>query len=661
MADELLGGRYALMDVIGEGGMATVWRARDALLGRVVAVKVLRPQYAADAEFRERFRREAQSAAALSHPNIVNVYDVGQHQGSNYIVMELVDGRPLSEIIASEGRISPDRAVDYGIGILDALEHAHANGVVHRDIKPHNILITRDGRVKVADFGIARAASASALTETGKVMGTVNYTSPEQARGDAATAGSDIYSTGLVIYEMLCGRPPFSGDTPVSVALKHVQEAPAQLSSIVPSTPPQVERVVMRALLKNADERWRTARAFRNALAAAKGSIASSGVGIGVGSGAGAGASAGAGGATAHMPGTLPPRLSSAVQSELDTTRPFDAGEAHDLGRPAAGDGRSKKKRSSKVWVTLAIAVLVIAGLAAGAWRAFEGWVKVEEVAVPNMVNMTVPEAEATARAVSLGLDTSARRYDNKVEYNRIISQEPPGGAKRKINSVVRVTVSLGPEMATVPDLYNQTAKEAQFTLEGFGFGLGESTTDYHESVAAGRIMAQNPEAGAYVAKGEKVSIVLSAGPPPAPPEVPLVIGMSEAAAREAISAAGLTVGSVTSRSSMIYAPGTVVDQSPRPYITVEPGTSVDLVLADDAGGDVSTSTPKRFAVTYRVEYGPDVQEIVIKVIDSFGERICYGPASHRTGDTVSQVVEVYGSGKIEVWADGNLIRVDDV
>ncbi len=657
MAEELLGARYALMDVIGEGGMATVWRARDVLLGRVVAVKVLRPQYAADAEFRERFRREAQSAAALSHPNIVNVYDVGQHEGSNYIVMELVDGRPLSEIIASEGRISPDRAVDYGIGILDALEHAHANGVVHRDIKPHNILITRDGRVKVADFGIARAASASALTETGKVMGTVNYTSPEQARGDAATAGSDIYSTGLVIYEMLCGRPPFSGDTPVSVALKHVQEEPAQLSSIVPSVPSQIERVVMRALLKNVDERWRTARAFRNALAAARSSIAA---GVGSGVGAGADADDGAGAGMKHAAGPVQ-RSSPGVASELDTTRPFDAGGAHDLGRPAAGDQRPKKKKSGRVWLILAIVVLVIAGLSVGAWRAFQEWVKVEEVVVPDMLGMSVPEAEAAARAVSLGLDTSARRYDSTVEYNHVISQEPAGGAKRKVNSVVRVTVSLGPEMGTVPDLYNQTAKEAQFTLEGFGFTVGDTTEDYHDSVEVGRIMAQDPEAGAYVSKGQKVNIVLSAGPRPAPPEIPLVIGMSEERARETIAAAGLVVGTVTSRASMIYAPGTVVDQSPRPYITVEPGTSVDLVIADNSGGDVSTSTPRRFAVTYRVEYGPDVQEIVIKVIDSFGERICYGPASHRTGDTVSQVVEVYGSGKIEVWVDGSLVRVDSV
>lgn len=657
MAENLLGGRYQLLDVIGEGGMATVRKARDTALGRVVAVKVLRPQYASDAEFRERFRREAQSAAALSHPNIVNVYDVGQHDGANYIVMELVDGRPLSEIIATEGRISVDRAIDYGLGILDALEHAHANGVIHRDIKPHNILITRDGRVKVADFGIARAASASALTETGKVMGTVNYTSPEQARGDAATAQSDLYSTGLVLYEMLCGRPPFQGDTPVSVALKHVQEEPTPLSDICPSVPRNVERVIMKALMKKPDDRWRTARAFRNALAAAKGAIPPGGV-----------------------PHTAPPaphvtggtpRSSPPPSSDLNSTRPFEAGGERDVPRTEPPDTGHKPKpktkptsgprRRASVWAVVAVLLVALAGLGFGLWSAFQSWVQVEEVMVPDMVGLTVPEAEAAARSRSLQLDTSARRYDNTVEYNRIISQEPPGGSRRKVNSVVRVVVSLGPEMAAVPDLYNQTAREAQLALESFGFALGEQTTDYHEAVTEGRIIAQDPDAGAYVAKGTPVSVVLSAGPPPAPPEVPLVIGLSEDRARQAILDAGLTVGNITTRASMIYAPGTVVDQNPRPYITVEPGTAVDLVLAEHAGGDISTATPRRFAVTYRVEYGPDVQEIVIKVIDTFGERIAYGPASHRTGDLISQIVEVYGSGKIEVWVDGNLIRVDDV
>ena len=266
MTGEILGGRYSILDTIGEGGMAIVYRAKDMLLNRVVAIKVLRGQYASDSEFRERFRREAQSAAALSHPNIVNVYDVGEDSGSNYIVMEWVDGQTLNDIIMRDGRLTVDVVADYSVQILDALDHAHRSGVIHRDIKPHNILITRDGRVKVTDFGIARAASASALTEAGQVIGTVNYTSPEQARGASATAESDIYSLGVVMYEMLTGRLPFVGDTPVAVALKHVQEDALPLSVYNKAVPVEFERVVMKALAKDPQDRWHTARAFKNAI-----------------------------------------------------------------------------------------------------------------------------------------------------------------------------------------------------------------------------------------------------------------------------------------------------------------------------------------------------------------------------------------------------------
>lgn len=641
MADKLLGGRYSVLDVIGEGGMATVYRARDTLLGRIVAIKVLRPQYASDAEFRERFRREAQSAAALSHPNIVNVYDVGEDDGSNFIVMELVDGRPLSDIIASERRLSPEKAVDYGIGILDALEHAHANGVIHRDIKPHNILITRDGRVKVADFGIARAASASALTETGKVMGTVNYTSPEQAKGEAATAGSDIYSTGLVIYEMLCGRVPFVGDTPVAVALKHVQDQPTPLSLHNPSVPPQVERVVMRALAKQPEDRWRTSRAFRNALAAARNASPPTG--------------------RHDQSEPVPAGPASAANRELDITRPFEAGEALDLGKAGNNKPAANGGRKPRIWA-VAVAILVVAiGLAIGITQAFKNWIQVEEVTVPELVGLTLPEAEAATRRSRLMLDSSSKRYDNDIEYNRVISQEPLAGSKRKVHSAIRVTVSLGAEMATVPDLFGKTPKEAKFALEGFGLSIGEQLEGFHESMAPGKIIEQDPEAGTYVSKGSQVAITLSAGPPPPPPEVPLVIGMREDMARQTIEAIGLVVGSVSTRTSLIYESGTVVDQTPRPYVTVDPGTTVDLVIAERGGGDVSTSSPRRFAVTYQVQPGPEVQEIVIKVIDSFGERISYGPRSHRPGDSIAHVVEVYGSGKIEVWVDGRPIKVDDV
>ena len=655
MTGELLGGRYSILDTIGEGGMATVYRARDGFLQRTVAIKVLRPQYASDAEFRERFRREAQSAAALSHPNIVNVYDVGSEDGSNYIVMECVDGRTLNDIIVSEGRLSVDRTADYSAQILDALDHAHANGVIHRDKKPHNILITRDGRVKVTDFGIARAVSASALTETGRVIGTVNYTSPEQARGAPATAESDIYSLGVVMYEMLTGKLPFAGDTPVAVALKHVQEEPAPISLLSPGVPPEFERVVMRALAKKPEDRWRTARSFKNAIARARQEMAE-------------------GGQRVPLPrvGMEPEALTTRpLHDEHNITRPFEkTGEAFEVQRddskrsqrePGSGGVRSRRLR---VWATVAALILVMAGAVFGALHAFREWIQVEEVPVPEVVGLTLPEAEGVVRRNRLALDASVKRYDDKVEYNRIISQDPVPGVKRKVHSVVRVVVSLGPEMVTVPDLFNKTEREARFELEGLNIALGEKTDGYHEEVQIGRIIQQTPEAGMYVSKGSRIDVVISVGPPPPPPEVPLVIGMTLEKATDTLSALGLRVGEVTTRFSILYQEGTVVDQSPAPYARAEAGTAVDLVVAErnrEGGGSTSYLGSRRFAVTYTVPPGPAMQEIVIKVIDTYGERVSYGPRSHSPGDNIAHVVEVFGPGKIEVWVDGRPVRADDV
>ena len=655
MTGELLGDRYSMLDTIGEGGMATVYRARDGFLERTVAVKVLRPQYASDAEFRERFRREAQSAAALSHPNIVNVYDVGREDGSNYIVMECVDGRTLNDIIVGEGRLSVDRTADYSMQILDALDHAHANGVIHRDIKPHNILITRDGRVKVTDFGIARAVSASALTETGRVIGTVNYTSPEQARGAPATAESDIYSLGVVMYEMLTGKLPFAGDTPVAVALKHVQEEPVPISLLSPAVPPEFERVVMRALAKKPEDRWRTARSFKNAIARARQEMADGGQRVLL--------------PTAGMEReALPTRP---LHDEHNITRPFEkTGEAFEVQRddskrsqrePEPEDARSRRLR---VWVTVAALILVMAGAVFGALHAFREWIQVEEVAVPELVGLTLPEAEGVARRNRLALDASVKRYDDKVEYNRIISQDPVPGVKRKVHSVVRVVVSLGPEMVTVPDLFNKTEREARFELEGLNIALGEKTDGYHDEVQPGRIIQQQPEAGMYVSKGSRIDVVISVGLPPPPPEVPLVVGMTLEKATDTLSALGLTVGEVTTRFSILYPEGTVVDQSPAPYVRAEAGTAVDLVVAErnrEGGGSTSYLGSRRFAVTYTVPPGPAMQEIVIKVIDTYGERVSYGPRSHSPGDNIAHVVEVFGPGKIEVWVDGRPVRADDV
>ncbi|MCR4425312.1 MAG: Stk1 family PASTA domain-containing Ser/Thr kinase, partial [Firmicutes bacterium] len=525
MTGGLLGRRYYLLETVGEGGMAIVYRARDTLLNRIVAVKVLRAQYASDEEFRERFRREAQSAAGLSHPSIVNVYDVGEDEGSNYIVMEWVRGETLYDVIRREGALPVDRAVGYGLQILDALEHAHQNGIIHRDVKPHNILVTADGRVKVADFGIAHAVSATGLTEAGTVLGTVNYTSPEQARGEAATAASDLYSLGVVMYEMLTGRLPFQGDTAVAVALKHIHERPVPPGAINPAVPKQLERAVLRALDKNPRNRWASARAFKFALLRA-GTV---------------------GDGNSRLRDEKPSLEGRTGEGpdDLNITRPFgSAGEATNL-KPQNPAG-AKSGRQVRVLAAVVVALVLISATLAFALRAFQDWINVEEVTVPDIVGRTLPEAESLMRQNHLRLDSSVKRYDDLVEYNRVIEQDPPAGTKRKINSTVRAVISLGREMVTVPDLFNDTLREGQLELERAQLVFGEQDTGFHQDVAAGRVISQVPEAGTYVPKGTRVDVTVSSGPPPPPSEVPLVIGLSLERARERLAEAGFTVGEVT-------------------------------------------------------------------------------------------------------------------
>ncbi|HHW43609.1 MAG TPA: Stk1 family PASTA domain-containing Ser/Thr kinase, partial [Desulfotomaculum sp.] len=260
MIGKQLGNRYEILEQLGGGGMAIVYKGRDTFLNRLVTIKMLRPEFSSDQDFTRRFRREAQAVASLSHPHIVSIYDVGQEEGVQYLVMEYVDGEDLKTLIRREGALDAERAVQIALQVLEALEHAHENNIVHRDIKPHNILLTKSGRAKLTDFGIAREATAATVTQTDTIVGSVHYLSPEQARGEVAGPKSDIYSLGVVLYEMLTGTVPFAGDSPISVAIKHIQEEPEPPSRRNPAIPPALEQVVLRALAKNPGQRFASAR-----------------------------------------------------------------------------------------------------------------------------------------------------------------------------------------------------------------------------------------------------------------------------------------------------------------------------------------------------------------------------------------------------------------
>jgi len=658
MTARCLSGRYTLLDKIGDGGMSVVYCAKDNLLNRTVAVKILRDQYSGDSEFKERFRREAQNAAGLSHPNIVNVYDVGEDCDCNYIVMELVKGEPLNKIIKREGQMDVEFSTSIAVQILDALTVAHSNGVIHRDIKSHNILISEDGHAKVADFGIARAASSSDLTEIGTVVGTVNYTSPEQAKGLPATGRSDLYSLGIVIYEMLTGKLPFSADSPVGIAMKHVNETPQSPRELNPKIPKDLERVIMKALQKSPDDRWRDAKTFKNA-------VMKTGIGSKI--------------ANTH------PEIAVSDLTEKDDddnyTKKFSVatGEAEKLKKEKGTRKPKTKRKRDKVSVaiwSIILSVLIIGFLTVFfGYKAFMNWISVGEVIVPQVVGLPLKDAQRVLSKSKLKIDDITRVYHPEIEADYVISQTPEKDEKKKENSTVDLVVSLGVDMTSVPDLTGMTVREATFALEKAELLIGTTQRDFHEEIPVDYIMLQSPEPEESIAKGSMVDITLSDGPEPPYVQVPVLVGLSLEDAKILLEEQGFVLGNTSSRFSFFYEAGIVTDQMPLPEEEVEEGSVIDLVISrrtllnnettetkpdeestSDSGGEV-----KKFDVSYSLIEGPDVQEILIVLRDDYGERTIYGPKSHMLGDIINLTVDVYGKGSINVLVDGMVSDVYEV
>ena len=462
MIGTVLGNRYRLDAQIGEGGMALVYSAEDILLQRPVAIKVLRPQFASDVEFVERFRREAQAAARLSHPNVVNVYDVGQDQGMNYIVMEYVRGQNLKDLIKKEAPFTVARALGIARQICEALHHAHQNNIIHRDIKPHNILIAPEGRIKVADFGIARAVSSSTLTQSGSVLGSVQYFSPEQAKGAPVGVASDIYSLGCVLYEMLTGTVPFKGESPIAIALKHLQEQPPPIRQLRPGLPPAVESLVARCLAKDPSLRFPSALALIREIQAVQGA------------------------------------------------GEFNEG-AHEVDLPTQvlpvtpEPARTGNRRS--LWILLGLF-----GLAAATVGFFWWWTVISvkpSVKVPNLVGLGIEEARGRARNAKFVLRETWRNADEP--QGTVLRQDPEAGITVRDRSL-KVWISRGPEEIEVPDLLGRAPDEARTALEDLGLVYAEGESQRSETINEGLVAGQTPGPGTRIARGGTVQVNLSVG-----------------------------------------------------------------------------------------------------------------------------------------------------
>jgi beta-lactam-binding protein with PASTA domain/tRNA A-37 threonylcarbamoyl transferase component Bud32 len=557
--------RYELHRKLAQGGMANVYLARDLLLDRPVAVKVLFPEHARDEAFVERFRREATAAASLNHPNIVAIYDWGQQHGTYYIVMEYVEGRPLSEIIRTEGPLHPNRAAEVTADVAAALAFAHRNGVVHRDVKPGNILITAAGVVKVADFGIAQASSNSDatqnLTQAGAVMGTATYFSPEQAQGLPVDPRSDLYSLGCVLYEMLTARPPFTGDSPVAIAYKHVQEQPFPPSTVNPSVPASLEAIDMKLLEKDPVRRYPSAEDLRADLRRFLEGQPVSALGA-----AAVGAAAG---------------VAVATIADATAAVPTAAGPVT-TGVPAYTAEEPPKKRTGLYVGLLVVLLLLVAGILFFVGRNLGQSTK--QVTVPNVVNMTALDASNALTAAGFKVSSTNQQNDT-VPEGQVFDQDPKGNAKADEGSTIQIIVSGGVGKVEVPNVVLRTQAAASSLLTNAGF-VPEVIQEASDTIPSGQVISQDPAATTQQNKGSVVTIKVSSGV--AQVAVPSVAGGDLASASATLGAAGFKVTS-TQQSSTTVAVGTVITTNPAAGTQMAKGSTVQIIVS--SGPPATTTT----------------------------------------------------------------------
>jgi serine/threonine-protein kinase len=564
-----LGGRYELGQVLGRGGMAEVYLAHDTRLGRTVAVKTLRADLARDPSFQARFRREAQSAASLNHPAIVAVYDTGEDYIDGvsipYIVMEYVDGSTLRELLHSGRKLLPERTLEMTIGILQALEYSHRNGIVHRDIKPANVMLTRNGQVKVMDFGIARAMgdSGMTMTQTAAVIGTAQYLSPEQAKGEQVDARSDLYSTGCLLYELLTVRPPFVGDSPVAVAYQHVREEPQTPSVFDPEITPEMDAIVLKALVKDPDYRYQSADEMRADIEACLD-----------GQPVAAAAAMGAGGYVGYpddQPTTaLRADAGGGATSMLPPMSADDGGYGYD-DRP---DRRRQKKSNTSTILLVVAGILVLVGaILIGKW-AFSGDTGNNTVPVPNFVGETRSSAEKLAVNADLKLSFTSKPCEDQSK-NKICSQDLAAGTKVDKKSTVNLVVSTGAPKVAVPSVIGLSVDDAKEKLEGDDYELTVETETRESTEDPGTVLDQDPIKGTEVEKGS--TITLTVAKEAAKATVPDVIGKTCDEAKAQMEANDLVGNCTDVATTDQNQNGKVIATTPERNTTVDKGSQVQI------------------------------------------------------------------------------------
>jgi eukaryotic-like serine/threonine-protein kinase len=571
----LLGGRYELDGVVGRGGMAEVYRARDIRLDRIVAIKTLRADLARDQIFQARFRREAQSAASLNHPSIVAVYDTGEDMASGmpipYIVMEYVDGRTVRDLLQEGHRLLPERSLEIIDGVLRALDYSHQAGIVHRDIKPGNVMVTRNGDVKVMDFGIARAMSdaQATMTQTAQVIGTAQYLSPEQARGERVDSRSDLYSTGCLLYELLTGRPPFTGDSPVAIAYQHVRENPVPPSRVDPDVPPWADAIVLKAMAKSPADRYQTAADMRADL-----QRAASGMPV-----------AAAPPTRYDMYPQHTQRMGNTGTMMAGATSQIPPVEDYDYqGRDYDYAGRGGGGGSSRRWIPWVLGLVVVIGVVVGvSYYLLAGGGKTYAVPLVNGEPVAMAKSQITAAHLrSAVID----QPNSSVKKGLVIKSTPAEGNNVAANTVVTLYVSSGAAPVAVPNVQGQQENKAAATLQNDGFTVivKQDTTS---TQTAGTVVNQDPAPNTQVPPGSKITIFVSGAA-----SVPNVVGLSVASAEASLQSSGFKVTVETVAGPAGTAAGNVWQQTPLAQTTAAQGTTVKILVQPDATPTGSPTAP---------------------------------------------------------------------
>lgn len=647
MNKTILNNRYEIIRPVGSGGMAEVFLAHDNLLDRNVAVKMLRDQFLADKELLEQFRREAKSAARLIHPYIINIYDVVSEGDIQYIIMEYVDGVTLKEYL-KEHKLPLNAVLEIAVRLADALQHAHSRNIIHCDIKPQNILIDKYLNPKITDFGIAKMISNQTTVYTAAVMGSVHYISPEQAVGGKITASSDVYSLGVVLFEMLTGQVPFTGNTAVSVAMMHAEKPVPSLSDFMDEVPEGLQHIIDRALAKKAEDRYQNADELRRDLLDLKMKLYpfssdeyKKDMQAVVPENSYSAAKETANddyGATMIMKPVRSTSSEFETEVQEETRQELPEQEADDM--PLSRTKKPKKKWNfTKILVYMTVAVVALSVIAHFIFNRNR-----EVLPVPDVVNMTVVEAQAALEEKGFEVELE-ERYGNAVKPGTVMEQSPKAGEKRKQGSTIYLTISKGAELKTVPEIIGMSLSKAENLLKDEGYTIGKITKKFDSSKTVGIVLEQFPKAMDKAPKGSKINLVVNEGEK----TVPNVVGQKLATAKQLLEKEGLVVGS-TSYTKNQADKDTVLSTDPGPGSHLSEGAKVNLTLSS-GGSDSMDSVYVDFVVP-----GTQEQHVQIYVTDSRGRRLIYD-GSQKGGVRLRQKISASDNAKVQLYCDNKLIE----